>query len=192
MGKKLFIFISLVTTVVIVSAVFILLFRYSNQAARSPYLGQLNSSVRGLSSQEVDDLLNGRGAGYARTAELNSYPGPRHVLDLKKELDLSPDQEKPIQAIFEQMQAEAKQIGQEIVQREAQFSTAFAGSTISEAGLKAQTKQLALLYGQLRAAHLQAHLQITPLLSAEQIATYNTLRGYTSGPGQPVPDGHQH
>jgi Spy/CpxP family protein refolding chaperone len=152
----------------------------------------LDSPVRGLSAQEVDDLLNGRGAGYARTAELNNYPGPRHVLDLKKELDLSSDQEKQIQAIYEQMHAEAEQIGQEIVQREAQFSAAFAGGIISEAGLQAQTEQLALLYGQLRAAHLQAHLQITPLLSAEQIAAYNTLRGYTSAGGQPTSAGHQH
>jgi copper chaperone CopZ len=35
---------------------------------------QLNSPVRGVSPQEVDDLQNGRGASYARMAELNSYP----------------------------------------------------------------------------------------------------------------------
>jgi hypothetical protein len=45
----------------------------------SPYVPELASPVRGLSAQEVDDLLNGRGAGYARTAELNGYPGPRHM-----------------------------------------------------------------------------------------------------------------
>ena len=36
---------------------------------------RLNSPVRGLSPQEVDDLQNGRGAGYARMAELNSQRG---------------------------------------------------------------------------------------------------------------------
>jgi Spy/CpxP family protein refolding chaperone len=192
MRQKFLFYVGLATIIGFASAGLMLFSGHFNQGVRSPYVGQLDSPVPGLSAQEVDDWLNGRGAGYARTAELNNYPGPRHVLDLKQELALSPDQEQPIQAVFEQMQAEAKQIGQEIVQREAQFSAAFAGGAISEAGLKAQTKQLALLYGQLRAAHLQAHFQITPLLSPEQIAAYNTLRGYTSGPDQPVPGGHQH
>jgi Spy/CpxP family protein refolding chaperone len=107
-------------------------------------------------------------------------------------MSLSPDQETQIQAAFEQMQAKAKPVGQEIVQREGQFSAAFANRTISEAELQAQTRELASLYGQLRATHLQAHLQITPLLSTEQIATYNTLRGYTDAPDQPTSDGHQH
>lgn len=49
---------------------------------RSPYVEKLDSPVRGLSSEEVANLLNGKGAGYARTAELNGYPGLRHVLDL--------------------------------------------------------------------------------------------------------------
>lgn len=39
--------------------------------ASSPYVEQLDSSVRGLSSEEVDNLLKGKGAGYARMAELN-------------------------------------------------------------------------------------------------------------------------
>lgn len=35
-----------------------------------------------------------------------------------------------------------------------------------------------LSYGELRKTHLQAHLQINPLLSAEQIKKYNQIRGY--------------
>jgi len=38
--------------------------------------------------------------------------------------------------------------------------------------------ELALLYGELRKTHLQAHLQINPLLSTEQIKKYNQIRGY--------------
>jgi hypothetical protein len=192
MRKKLLIFVSLATTVLIVSIGVILFLKQSNQTARSPYLEQLDSPVRGLSAQEVDDLLNGRGAGYARTAELNNYPGPRHVLDMKQELDLSTDQVQQIQVAFEQMQAKAKQVGQEIIQREAQFSATFVNRTISETDLQEQTKALALLYGQLRAIHLEAHLKITPLLSVEQITTYNTLRGYTGVSGRPASDPHQH
>jgi hypothetical protein len=192
MRKRLLIFVSLVTTVLMVSLGVIVFLKQPNQTARSPYIEQLDSSVRGLSAQEVDDLLNGRGAGYARTAELNNYPGPRHVLDLKQELGLSADQVQQIQAAFEQMQAKAKQVGQEIIQYEARFSAAFANRTISETDLQEQTKALALLYGQLRAIHLEAHLKITPLLSIEQITTYNILRGYTGASGRRASDQHPH
>ena len=67
----------------------------------SPYVEQLDSPVKGLSSEEVDELLNGKGAGYARMAELNGYPGPRHLLDLSSQLNLSAQQTKEIQAVFD-------------------------------------------------------------------------------------------
>lgn len=41
-----------------------------------PYANQPESPIRGLSPQEVDDLLNGRGAGYARMAELKAIQAP--------------------------------------------------------------------------------------------------------------------
>ena len=57
----------------------------------SPYINQLDSSVKGLSDKEVDDLLNGRGMGFARMAELNNYPGPKHLLEMSNELSLKQD-----------------------------------------------------------------------------------------------------
>lgn len=192
MSKRLFVFVGAAIILGIVGAAFYLHRGFFQQTTLSPYIAQLNSPVRGLSPQEVDDLLNGRGAGYARTAELNSYPGPRHVLDMQQELHLSAEQMIQIEAVFRQMQVEAQQLGQEIVEREARFSQGFANQTITEAELQAQTGELAQLYGHLRATHLQAHLQITPLLSAQQIARYNTLRGYTDAPEQLMPDLHQY
>ena len=159
---------------------------YSDEKTLSPYVEQLGSSVRGLSPQEVDDLANGRGAGYARTAELNSYPGPRHLLDMKQELGLSSGQVTQIEAIIAKMQPEAKRIGQEILRREMQLSAAFANGTISETDLKALVENLAVLYGDFRVTHLQAHLQVKPLLSEEKIAKYNALRGYTSSSEMPM------
>ncbi|MBI1882357.1 MAG: Spy/CpxP family protein refolding chaperone [Chloroflexi bacterium] len=192
MSKRFLVSVSIVVILGVIGVALLLHLGFPEQSAQSPYVAQLNSPVRGLSAQEVDDLLNGRGTGFARTAELNNYPGPRHVLDLQQELNLSPEQVTHIEGIFQQMRAEAKRIGQEIVQRESQFSTAFANQIITEAGLQAQTEALAQLYGRLRATHLQAHLQITLLLSAEQIAQYNSLRGYTNAPGQLNSGLHQH
>lgn len=161
---------------------------------KSPYVGQANSPIRGMSAQEIDDLLEGRGAGYARTAELNSYPGPRHVLDLKADLDLSASQEGVAYAVFEEMQRDAQRIGKMIVEQEGALSRAFATETITPEALRQQTQELAALYSELRAAHLEAHLEITPLLSAEQIERYDRIRGYGSStaetPARHSP--HQH
>ena len=158
----------------------------------SSYVSQLDSPVRGLSVQEVDDLLNGRGAGYARSAELNSYPGPRHVLDMQQTLDLSPEIVSQVETIFNYMEASAQKLGREIVQGEAELSQGFAERTLSETEMQVQVEELARLYGQLRATHLQAHFQTRPLLSAQQIDVYNFLRGYVSDAASTKSDGHQH
>ena len=43
----------------------------------SPYAGQEMQELKALSESEVEGLLAGQGMGYAKTAELNGYPGPR-------------------------------------------------------------------------------------------------------------------
>jgi hypothetical protein len=162
----------------------------SNQPPLSPYVEQMASPIRGLSIQEVDDLLEGRGAGYARTAELNSYPGPRHLLDLAEPLTLSPVQIAQFTRIFNSMEREAQSIGADIVEAEQHLSASFADTTISDETLSHQISDLADLYGQLRGVHLQAHIQSRSLLTEEQIAHYNTLRGYnqaaTDAPSHPM------
>jgi uncharacterized protein (DUF305 family) len=144
----------------------------------SPYLDQLNSSVRGLSQEEIDGLLAGEGMGYARSAELNGYPGPRHVLDMADELQLTAQQRQDITAIFDDMKEQAVALGQDIVDAESLLSQSFADKTITEESLQEQLAELTNLYSQLRQVHLQAHLAVTPLLSAEQLEQYQTLRGY--------------
>jgi hypothetical protein len=61
----------------------------SEAQAPSPYAGQERRSIKALSDNEVRDLAEGRGMGLARAAELNSFPGPMHVLELANELGLS-------------------------------------------------------------------------------------------------------
>jgi hypothetical protein len=72
-------------------------------------------------------------------AELNNYPGPRHVLDLNDQLQLSPQQAEQIEAVFAQMDADARQAGQEIVAREADLSVVFARGAITEQELQERT-----------------------------------------------------
>lgn len=54
----------------------------------SPYVERRSAQVKTLSQAEVDELLAGSGMGVARPAELNGFPGPRHVLDLADSLAL--------------------------------------------------------------------------------------------------------
>jgi hypothetical protein len=56
----------------------------------SPYRDQASTSIRGFTEKEIDDLREGVGMGLARSAELNSYPGPRHVLDAVRQAGSRP------------------------------------------------------------------------------------------------------
>lgn len=50
----------------------------------------------------------------AKLAELNGYPGPRHVLDLVNELELSNRQKANITTIYDNMKKKAIDLGQEM------------------------------------------------------------------------------
>ena len=144
----------------------------------SPYAAQESSGISSLSQQEHDDLLAGAGMGFARLAELNRYPGPKHVLELAVELELSATQRSRVEAIRLAMLDEARRLGEEIVARERHLDMRFANRHIDDAKLRAATAEIAKLYGELRFAHLRAHLETRTLLTAAQIEGYDRLRGY--------------
>ena len=58
----------------------------------SPYAGEEARVIKSLWAKDIDDLLNGRGWGLAKPAELNGVPGPVHLLELKSEIGLSSEQ----------------------------------------------------------------------------------------------------
>src|SRR5690348_16636348 len=67
--------------------------------ALSPYAGQQHRAIKALSAEEIEGLKNGMGLGIAKAGELNGYPGPLHVLQLRNELKLTPAQLQAITAI---------------------------------------------------------------------------------------------
>lgn len=151
----------------------------------SPYRDQQASEIRGLSAKEIDDLREGRGMGLARAAELNGYPGPRHVLDAVEagQIHLAPEQLEAIRRLFDGMSAEAKRLGEAILREEKALEAAFRAETIDAADLRARVGRLAALQGELRAAHLRTHLETRALLTEHQLQRYNQLRGYTGEGG---------
>ncbi len=154
-----------------------------------PYTGLETRPIKALAPNRVDDLLAGRGAGYALAGELNHYPGPRHVLDLATELQLTPDQDQAARDVLAPMDQQAKLLGSQLVDLEAQLDQAFADGSITDDRLSLLTGQIAQLDGQLRAVHLAAHVKMRAVLTPEQVGRYDRLRGYAAAdPESPTPD----
>ena len=133
-----------------------------------------------LSPEDVQGLLEGRGMGLAKAAELNSYPGPRHVLDLAESLKLTPQQRVTVQKAHDEMKAAAVKLGKEIVDLEQQLNDAFASTKIDAKRLRELTAAIAERQGTLRYVHLAAHLATHAALTTEQIEAYDLARGYRS------------
>jgi Spy/CpxP family protein refolding chaperone len=146
----------------------------------SPYAGQEASEIPSLTDQELADLLAGAGMGMAKPAELNHYPGPKHVLELADDLQLSQEQRDELEEIRSTMLSQAIEIGEQIIEAERILNQRFAHEHIDEDTLEELTGQIAELYGQLRYIHLAAHLTTKATLTADQVAEYDDLRGYAS------------
>jgi Spy/CpxP family protein refolding chaperone len=147
------------------------------------YAGQEQREVKALSPEEVQSLLGGQGMGMAKAAELNHYPGPKHVLELAVKLDLSDAQVAETRKIFEKMHAEAVRLGALIVGKERELDALFAKNEINRGKLESVSREIGLLQGSLRAAHLRAHLEMKSLLTPLQVKKYDALRGYDAGGG---------
>lgn len=146
-----------------------------------PYAGQESRAIKALSDDDVRAYLEGHGMGFAKAAELNRFPGPKHVLELADALELSDDQKSAVTGSFETMKAKAMALGPAIVEKEAALDGLFARGEIDRKALHEAVSEIARLQGELRAAHLDAHLETRALLSPHQIVRYDELRGYGKG-----------
>lgn len=160
------------------------------RGAPSPYAGQEARAVKALSPEEVEALLAGRGAGLARVAELNHYPGPAHVLELSAPLALARPQVEATKAVHERMRQEALRLGAAIVEKERALDRLFAEQRIDARQLRALVSEIGALQGALRAVHLAAHIETKQILSPRQVERYDELRGYAAGGGGDPHAGH--
>jgi hypothetical protein len=150
----------------------------------SPYSGQEIRDIKSLADSDIQSLRNGTGeafGGMAKPAELNGYPGPRHVLDMASNLQLTDRQNIEIELIYQDMSSKAKSIGGAIIAIEEDMNSAFDNRTMTQGNLKLMLDKNADLYGQLRFVHLSAHLDTVQALTIEQVQMYNKIRGYNSG-----------
>lgn len=166
-------------------------------AADMPYAGQQTRTIKALSEQEVSDYVEGRGMGSSKAAQLNHYPGPAHVIADSSRLKLTGQQKIEKQSVFDAMSAVAKRSGTAIVAKEAKLDALYASGRAAPAAIKELITELSLLRAEFHYAHLNAHLAMRTILTPEQIARYDEMRGYTaSGPSSsPSTDAapiHQH
>jgi hypothetical protein len=159
---------------------------HQHQAKPSGYAGMQSRDIKALSTEQVADLREGRGMGASLPAELNGVPGPMHVLQLAQQLKVTSEQRQALEGITGEMKTRAQSLGAQVVAEEAALDNAFKGRSIDAKGVEEATARIASLQGQLRAVHLVAHLKTRELLSDEQVAVYNSARGYTTA------NGHQH
>ncbi|HEX7047426.1 MAG TPA: hypothetical protein VF275_07630 [Gammaproteobacteria bacterium] len=145
--------------------------------ASTPQSEPGDTGARTLSPAEVDGLLLGRGMGMAAAAEINGYPGPQHVLDLKDELDLTPDQRFATSRLIGLVQGRARALGQRIVDAERRLDADMAAGNLSSDQVRARLETIAALRAQLRFTHIHAHIEQQKILTPEQIRRYYELRG---------------
>lgn len=170
----------------IVSPLILLLASTAHTQDLAPYAGQQDRGIKALSEAEIESYLSGEGMGLAKAAELNGHPGPRHVLELADNLDLTLEQRRDSQKIFDEMHAEALRLGKQIVERERDLDRALAAEGVDREMLRAALEELGRLQARLRYTHLAAHIAQREVLNEEQISAYRALRGYGSGADGPA------
>ena len=146
--------------------------------AQQPYAGQQEREIKALSGDEVKQYLAGAGMGYAKSAELNHYPGPGHALELADQLGLSADQRAALKMLKDAHHADARAIGAKLVESERLLDQLFRSAQLDQPALAGAVRAAAQLNGEYRLSHLETHRRTRALLSAEQIARYDALRGY--------------
>ena len=162
-------------------------------ATHSPYAGQQTRAIKALSDAGVAALKDGAGAGFAKAAELNGYPGPTHVLELAGPLQLDARQREATQRLMTEHRARARRLGAELIAAEAALDGLFARKQADVRQVDAATQRIGALQARLRAEHLNTHLAQASILSEAQVRRYAALRGYAPGataPGQG--QGHEH
>jgi Spy/CpxP family protein refolding chaperone len=149
-------------------------------AGHSHYAGWESRDIKALSATDVDGLRAGRGMSLALAAELNGYPGPLHVLELGDKLALSQAQRAATQALYQRMKADAIAAGDQFVIAERDLDRLFATKAATPQQLTDALARVGQAHARLRGTHLQAHLEQVRVLTPEQVASYNKLRGYGS------------
>jgi hypothetical protein len=152
----------------------------SHHQHKSAYAGQESREIKSFSAEDIEELKRGGGWGFAKSAELNGMPGPKHVLDMEKELALSPSQAEEIRYVADDMRKDATREGGVFLGLELELEGRFKEGNIDADELEHRLDLIEQSRARLRFIHLSAHLTVTKMLSPKQVEAYNRLRGYAA------------
>jgi len=150
-------------------------------AQQSPYVDISGRPIKALSAEDIARLEAGAGMGFALAAELNGYPGPKHVLELADSLALTETQADSVRAVFDRMERQAVALGRELIGLEWRLDSLFAGGEATAKRVREVVAAAGVTRANLRATHLVAHLETRALLDDHQRHRYDQLRGYGAG-----------
>jgi len=149
-----------------------------------------NRAIKSLSDNDIKELRRGGGWGLALAAELNGMPGPAHLLELKDQIPLTPEQVAKTQTLFDAMRQAAIPAGERLIAAEAAIEATFANGSVDEAVLRRLLAEAESARAELRFIHLSQHYKTVQYLKPDQIKRYNVLRGYAEDPCKSIPAGH--
>jgi Spy/CpxP family protein refolding chaperone len=163
---------------------------FSEEDYTSKYKGEEHREIKSLSNDDIEELIDGKGWGLAKAAELNGYPGPIHILQMADKINLTKEQKVKVNELFQQMRNKAIPLGIQLIQLEKQLNITFQNKTINKKSLDNQLSYIENVRKKLRFVHLYTHLETPKILTKEQIDLYNKLRGYDIDPCINIPVGH--
>ncbi|MGA7307085.1 MAG: Spy/CpxP family protein refolding chaperone [Rhodothermales bacterium] len=171
---------STIIAFIVVAAGSIPLYAQHDHVGHSHYADEKQSHIPSITMDEFEEIQAGGGVGLAKPAELNHYPGPKHVLQLADSLGISEDQRAKIEAIRQNMADKAAKLGMEYLHAEHELNELFSNEKATEKNVVEMTRKVEEKRAALRLAHLLAHVETRSLLTPEQVKRYDELRGYVS------------
>jgi Spy/CpxP family protein refolding chaperone len=153
-------------------------------AAHAAEAAREGIGIPALSEGQIAAYLDGRAMWMASVAELNRYPGPRQVLELADELELTAEQQQAIINLDKEMRPQAIRLGKQLIAQEQRLNRLFAWGQASAENIKATVTDIGVIQAKLRYTHLRAHIRAKGLLTSEQVKRYDELQGQATPNGE--------
>jgi hypothetical protein len=152
---------------------------FSQDTVPVPDAPKETSPIRSLTDQEYLDYKYGNEMGMGRVAELNNYPSPEEVRKHEDKLKLTVAQKAQLKKIIDGWIFKTREMGGFILTQESRLNNLFATGKATDGAVIYFTNKIGLYLGELRNAHLQAHLKTRSILTPDQIRKYYQIKGMT-------------
>jgi len=155
---------------------------FNNKSFGQSDTDSIASPVKTLSYKQYNAYLNGDDYdNMALVAEINHYASPQSVIELKKQLALTPDELLKVTAINTELIRKKKEMGRFIIKNERVLDSLLRIKQINDGNLVFFGQRTDLYRGELRNAILQAYLKVSAILTAEQLKKYQQLHKPQTG-----------